>query len=138
MAYNNAFPMGYQPVFYPTYQQPNIPAVNVPQPNAPQTLQNDSNIIWVKEGDVVNYFVKPNNAVALWDSEKQVIYLKKADATGKPTVETIDYTRRGDEKTADDKNHYDDIIAALQGDVDDLKKQIETLKKGKKKNEDAE
>ena len=39
MAYNNAFPMGYQPMYYPNIQQPNIPAVNVPQNTTPQTQQ---------------------------------------------------------------------------------------------------
>ena len=144
MAYNNAFPMGYQPAFYPNYQQPTIPAVNVPQNTTPQTQQapqipqNNSNIIWVKEGDVMNYFVTPNNAVALWDSDKQVIYLKQTDATGKPSIRIADYVFRDEKKTIDDKNDLDDKLSALQGDVDDLKKQLESLKKGKKKNEDPE
>ena len=144
MAYNNAFPMGYQPMYYPNIQQPNIPAVNVPQNTTPQTQQipqipqNNSNIIWVKESDVMNYFVTPNNAVILMDSEKQVFYIKQTDATGKPIIKTADYAFRDEEKKADDKKDLDDKLSALQGDVDDLKKQIETLKKGRKKNEDAE
>ena len=138
MAYNNAFPMGYQPMYYPNIQQPNIPTVNVPQNNATMSMQNESNIIWIKEGDVINYFVKPNNAVALWDSEKQVIYLKQTDATGRPTIRIADYAFRDEKKEPDDKKHYDDMISALQGDVDDLKKQIETLKKGKRKTDDPE
>lgn len=138
MAYNNAFPMGYQPMYYPNIQQPNIPAVNVPQNNTPQAQQNNSNIIWVKENDVMNYFVLPNNAVILLDSDKQVFYIKQADATGKPTIRVADYAFRDEEKKSDDKKDLDDKLSALQGDVDDLKKQLESLKKGKKKNEDAE
>lgn len=138
MAYNNAFPMGYQPMYYPNIQQPNIPAVNVPQNNTPQAQQNNSNIIWVKESDVMNYFVLPNNAVILLDSEKQTFYIKQTDATGKPMIRVADYTFRDEEKKSDDKKDLDDKLSALQGDVDDLKKQLESLKKGKKKNEDAE
>lgn len=138
MAYNNAFPIGYQPMYYPNIQQPNIPTVNVPQNNTPQAPQNNSNIIWVKENDVMNYFVLPNNAVILMDSEKQAFYIKQTDATGKPTVRIADYAFRDEEKKADDKKDLDDKISALQGDIDDLKKQLEVLKKGKKKNDDAE
>ena len=138
MAYNNAFPMGYQPMYYPNIQQPNVPVVNVPQNNTPQAPQNNSNIIWVKENDVMNYFVLPNNAVILLDSEKQVFYIKQTDATSKPIIKTADYAFRDEEKKADDKKDLDDKLSALQGDVDDLKKQLEVLKKGKKKNEDAE
>ena len=141
MAYNNAFPIGYQPMYYPNVQQNNIPVLSAPQNVTPQTQQvpqNNSNIIWVKEGDVMNYFVTPNNAVALWDSDKQVIYLKQTDATGKPSIRVADYVFRDEQKIADDKNDLDDKLSALQGDVDDLKKQLEVLKKGRKKNEDAE
>ena len=137
MAYNNAFPVGYQPMYYPNFPQPNIPAVNVPQNNAPQPVQNqnNSNIIWVKEGDVKGYNVTPNNAVALWDSEKQTIYIKQTDATGRPTIKTLDYTVREDEKVIDDKKDLDDKLTALQGEIEGLKRQMESLKKGKKKNE---
>ena len=86
----------------------------------------------------MNYFVTPNNAVALWDSDKQVIYLKQTDATGKPSIRIADYVFRDEKKITDDKNDLDDKLSALQGDVDDLKKQLESLKKGKKKNEDPE
>lgn len=95
MAYNNGFPATY-PQFYPQYQQPQyqqqaqIPQPQ-PQPNAPQ----QSNIIWVQgDAGAKSYLVAPNTTVQLWDSERQTIYLKSADASGMPTMKTLDYTIR--------------------------------------------
>ena len=42
------------------------------------------------------YPVAPNNAVALWDSSAPVIYLKQADASGKPSMKTYDLVERTD------------------------------------------
>ena len=95
MAYNNGFPATY-PQFYPQYQQPQyqqqaqVPQPQ-PQPNAPQ----QSNIIWVQgDAGAKSYLVAPNTTVQLWDSERQTIYLKSADASGMPTMKTLDYTIR--------------------------------------------
>lgn len=87
MAYNNGFPMGYQPA--PMFYQPNYQQ----QQNASQT-QNNS-IIWVSgEAGAKAYLVAPNTTVQLWDSEEQVIYLKSADASGMPSMRILDYTIR--------------------------------------------
>ena len=101
MPYNSYFPAGYQPVqnFYPqyAYAQPN------PQPQAaqptPQAQQNpqpiNNNIIWVQgEAGAKSYLVAPNTTVQLWDSERQTIYLKSADASGMPSIKTLEYTIR--------------------------------------------
>lgn len=86
MAYNNAFPMGYQ---YATPQY--IPQAQPVQ--APQQAQ--SGIIWVQGiAGAKSYMVAPNTTVQLWDSEAQTIYLKSADASGMPTMKIIDYTIR--------------------------------------------
>lgn len=78
MAYNNAFPMGYQPY----YQQNSSPAQS-------------NSIIWVQgEAGAKSYLVAPNNTVQLWDSENQVIYLKSADASGMPSMKILDYKIR--------------------------------------------
>ena len=76
MAYFNGFPATYQPV-YPVQQ----------------TQQNG--IIWVQgEAGAKSYMVAPNSTVTLWDSENQTIYLKSADASGMPSIKTLDYTIR--------------------------------------------
>lgn len=38
--------------------------------------------------------LSPNTTLPLWDSERQTIYLKSADASGMPSMKTLDYTVR--------------------------------------------
>lgn len=95
MAYNNGFPIGYQPaqIYYPQQYQPT-------QQNQFQNLQmpsqqSNSSIIWVQgEAGAKSYMVAPNTTVQLWDSENQVIYLKSADASGMPSMKILDYKIR--------------------------------------------
>ena len=42
------------------------------------------------------YPLAPNNAVALWEQSGKVIYLKSADATGRPTMRVYDLVERKD------------------------------------------
>lgn len=102
MPYNSYFPVGYQPAqaYYPQYVYPqaqqtqNVPSVQPTQPqqgNQPMT----SGIIWVQgEAGAKSYLVAPNTTVQLWDSERQTIYIKSADASGMPSIKTLDYTIR--------------------------------------------
>lgn len=84
MAYNY-FPTTYQqPVYYPSQ-----PAPQQPQPTA-------SSLTWVQgEAGAKSYLVAPNSTVTLWDSEQSVIYIKSADASGMPSIKTLDYKIRG-------------------------------------------
>ena len=85
MAYLNGFPASYQPMYYQQPQQ--------------QAQQNG--IIWVQgEAGAKSYLVAPNNTVQLWDSERQTIYLKSADASGMPSMKTLDYTIREPQNSA--------------------------------------
>lgn len=89
MAYNNGFPVGYQPYYQPQYQQ----QFQIPQQNQQPVVNND--IKWVQgEAGAKSYLVAPNTTVQLWDSENQVIYLKSADASGMPSMRILDYTIR--------------------------------------------
>lgn len=90
MAYNNPFPIGYQPaMYYPQQYQPQVVQNQSAQP------QTNSNLIWVQgEAGAKSYLVAPNSTVQLWDSEKQTIYLKSADASGMPSMRILDYTIR--------------------------------------------
>lgn len=100
MAYNNGFPMSYQPMYY----QPQPQTIPQPQPVMPQTQpqpmsQGNSSIIWVQgEAGAKSYLVAPNNTVQLWDSETQTIYLKSADASGMPSMKVLDYKIRNSEQ----------------------------------------
>lgn len=122
MAFNNGFPIGYQPaqIYYPSQQ--------VQQP------QQNNGIIWVQgEAGAKSYLVAPNTTVQLWDSESQVIYLKSADASGMPSIKVLDYTIRDsapkhptpvgpqiDYATKED-------VGALQGELNRLRDEMTTL-----------
>lgn len=80
-----------EPMMRPQYQPaPQMPAYQ-PQPQQPQ----NQSIIWVPNEQAANDFiVAPNNAVTLWDMNAPVVYVKKADASGKPAMTTYDLVER--------------------------------------------
>ena len=95
MAYNNIFPMGYQSGYYPQFQQMQPTQMPGGLQGTQMPPANQSGIIWVQgEAGAKSYLVAPNSTVQLWDSEKQTIYLKSADASGMPSMKTLDYTIR--------------------------------------------
>ena len=95
MAYNNGFPVGYQPqMMYPQMQSPSYQAPIQPQAMPNQGTQNP-NMIWVQgEAGAKAFTVAPNVTIPLWDSENQVIYIKTTDNTGIPSMKILDYTVR--------------------------------------------
>jgi predicted transcriptional regulator len=127
MAYNNVFPMNYQQQYYPQYQQP------IQQP-----VQQNNGIIWVQgEAGAKSYLVAPNTTVQLWDSEKQVIYLKSADASGMPNMKVLDYTIRNAEThpipvTTDieyvTKEEFSSFAEKIQSQIDKLPTKKEVKK----------
>ena len=74
------------------------------QPMQPQQLPANpmaggaqNGMIWVsgrQEAD--GYLIAPNSAVALWDANNPVVYLRKADSTGKPSTVVYDLVERTD------------------------------------------
>ena len=98
------YPYYYQP--YQPYQPPMadqlmqlrqnqyMPMQNMQQVPQ-QSQQTQSSMIWVpSEQDAINYIVAPNTAVAIWNSNLPVVYLKQADASGKPSMITYDLVER--------------------------------------------
>ena len=90
---------GYQP--YQPYQLPMADQLmqlrqNQFQPNMQQVPQQQApSILWVQnEMEEANYLVAPNSAVTLWDSNAPVVYLKQADASGKPSMKIYDLVER--------------------------------------------
>ena len=90
---------GYQP--YQPYQPPMADQLmqlrqSQFQPNMQQVPQQQSpSIVWVQnEMEAANYLVAPNSAVTLWDSNAPVVYLKQADASGKPSMKIYDLVER--------------------------------------------
>ena len=92
-----AFPyyQTYQPQ-YPQYFQTNYQPIQQPQqPYNP--VANQSGIIWVSgDQEASLYPIAPNNAVALWARDGKTIYLKSADATGKPSMKVYDLVERAE------------------------------------------
>ena len=85
MAYNSYFPTGYQPVYYPQYQAPQIQQQAQQAQAAPQPQSNAGGLNWVQgEGGAKSYPVAPNTTVMLMDSENDRFYLKTADMSGMP------------------------------------------------------
>lgn len=84
MAYNNYYPIGYQP-----FQ-------NNTAPQAQNNYAPNQNLIWVQgEAGAKSYLVAPNSTVTLWDTESETIYIKSADASGMPNMKVLDYKIRG-------------------------------------------
>lgn len=116
MAYN-PYQNAYQQYYVPQYQQT--------QNSSPQS---NNGIIWVQgEAGARAYMVAPNTTVQLWDSESQVIYLKSADASGMPSIKTLDYTIR--ESATQPQTVLQSEEYATAGDIKELKKQIDALNK---------
>ena len=94
------YPYYYQP--YQPYQPPMADQLmqlrqNQYQPNMQQVPQQQAapSIVWVQnEMEASNYLVAPNSAVTLWDSNSPVVYLKQADASGKPSMKIYDLVER--------------------------------------------
>lgn len=147
-SYQNPYQQGY----YPMYQQPQIQPVQ--QPVMPQNAANfgttQSSIIWIGgDREAQMYPVAPNNAVTLWSTTEPVVYLKQADASGKPTLKVYDLVERteamSDKATAEEYatkadlgavvgvvKDFNDVVSALKSDVETMKGDIYGLA-GKKK-----
>lgn len=143
----NTYGFGGYPQYQPTPQMPQQPVVQ----NAQQTAQSvqtqmasPSSIIWVRnQNDAALFPVSPNNAVALWDQSAPAVYLKQADASGKPSMKIYDLVERT-ETPSEDANEssnkstayatkdelgavvgvvkgFDELLGSLKSDIDTIK-----------------
>lgn len=124
---------GYQPNYYQPPMQDQLGQLR--QQQYPQQQQS---IIWVTgEQEAMGYLVAPNSAVALWDSSSPTIYLKQADASGKPTMKTYDLVERRPvqvQKAPEIEYATRADLEALAKKTDTLMVQIEALTKEDKSN----
>ena len=124
---------GYQPNYYQPPMQDQLGQLR--QQQYPQQQQS---IIWVTgEQEAMGYLVAPNSAVALWDSSSPTIYLKQADASGKPTMKTYDLVERRPvqvQKAPEIEYATRADLEALAKKTDTLMAQIEALTKEDKSN----
>lgn len=120
--FNNGYPASYQNPYMiqPQYQQP---------------AQQNNGLLWVQgEAAAKSYLVAPNTSVALFDSERQSVYIKSADVSGMPSMKILDYTIRDGQQvetraanclnyaTKDDLAELNDQIAALRAEIDGMTK----------------
>ena len=140
MAFNPYFPVNY-PQYYPNYptQSNAYNALNQPQSVAPA-----QSIIWVSGSQEASmYPIAPNNAVTLWDKSGKTVYVKSADATGKPNMIVYDLVQRAESPsdsvsnsdsklpTYASKDELDAIILAIKERdevIDNLKTDIDNMK----------
>lgn len=105
------------------YQQP---LMQQPMQQAQPAQQPSNSIIWVQnQQEAFNYMVAPNCAVALWDSNSPVIYLKQADASGKPTIKIYDLIERTQQRHQTPTQSFDQYVTRKE--FDDLQARFEVL-----------
>ncbi len=132
-----AYPYDYQNPYYPQPMPDNLMQMRQQQmPQIPQMQQvanpiPQSGVQWVNgEMEARNWMVAPNAAIALWDSSAPTVYLKQADASGKPTLKIYDLVERAETpRTAPQEKGVEfvtrkefDALAALVGEIKGKKK----------------
>lgn len=131
-AYNNYFPVGYQPFGY-SYTNHLAQPVGT-QPATTLTAQpQGTGIVWVQgEAGAKAYPVAAGNSMLLMDSESERFYIKSTDVSGMPMpLRTFNYKESleadGEKKSVDMSNYItrDELEARLSS----LKS---TTKRGKK------
>ena len=99
---------------------------------APQ--QPASGIIWVHgDTEASAYPVAPNNAVTLWDIDSPAVYLKQADASGKPSIKVYDLVERSQAKQEETESYATKAdVAALMQTLNEMRSELA----GKKRRRD--
>ena len=119
----------YNPYYTPTYSP-------MPQSYAPT---NSPTIIWVSgTTEAQNYPIAPNNAVTLWDKSGKTVYVKQADATGKPSLSIYDLVERKETDAVEcyvTKEALDAELASFRADIDAIKADLYGMVGKKKKKE---
>ena len=104
------------------------------QPQAVQQQPQTSGIIWISGlQEAQMYPVAPNNAVALWEQSGKVVYLKQADATGKPTLTIYDLVERTQNASAPQEVKSIEYVSKeeltkIVGVLDTVRSELETVK----------
>ena len=157
-SYQNPYQQGYYPMYQPM-QQPIQQPMQQPQQQQSYPI-NQNGIIWISGAQEAAMFpIAPNNAVALWEKSGKTIYLKSADATGKPTMRVYDLVERVESDSdgvsaAEDKHtayatkddlaavvgvvrDFDGIISSMRTDIEKMSGDLYGIA-GKKKAKKAE
>ena len=136
--------MAYYPQYYPQQPYPYQPTMmdnlaqlragQYQQPVPPQTpqpmpQQSGQSMVWVSgQAEAMSNLVAPNSAVALWDSNAPTIYLKQADASGKPSIKIYDLVERGNTaQTVQEVPQTPPVRYATQDDLEALAARVDAL-----------
>lgn len=132
-----AFNPYYQNPYYPQPMPDNLMQMRQQQmmqpapPPVPQNPVATGGVQWVSgEQEARGYLIAPNSAVALWDSSAPTVYLKQADASGKPTLKIYDLVERKETASTASQGKAPDYVtreefdrlAALVGEIKGKKK----------------
>lgn len=104
----------------------------------PQGAQQPSNgFVWVNDiNEAANYLVAPNSAVQLWDKNSPCVYLKTADAAGKPTMQIFDLVERKQQTQTAGQSAEADFVK--RSEFDELRKVVDALTAKKAESEAVE
>ena len=132
-----AFNPYYQNPYYPQPMPDNLMQLRQQQmmqpapPSVPQNPVATGGAQWVSsEQEARGYLIAPNSAVALWDSTAPTVYLKQADASGKPTLKIYDLVERTE--TASNASQKQGVEFVTRAEFDRLAALVGEIK-GKKK-----
>ena len=106
----------------------------------PNYYPQQSGMLWVSgEQEAFSYPVAPNAAVALWDSGKPTVYIKQADASGRPTLKILDYTERPQNAPTgvSPAGGSNNTTYATKSDIERISQEIEAIKSKLKGAEDG-
>lgn len=125
-------PYGFQNPYYPPPMQDNLMQMRQqfqPPAPAPQNPVAQGGVQWVNgEQEARNWMIAPNAAVALWDSTAPTVYLKQADASGKPSLKIYDLVERTSNSATQTAASESNSMAALKSEVEQLKSELGELK----------
>ena len=135
--------MAFTPYYQPNYYQPPMPdnlmqmrQQQMMQPMQQPVQQNpvaQGGVQWVSgEQEARGYLIAPNSAVALWDSNAPTVYLKQADASGKPTLKIYDLVERAETASTASQGKAPDYVT--RDEFDRLAALVGELKSKKKRN----
>lgn len=124
------FQTQYQNPYQQQYYQPTVQnqSYMMQQSNPMNPMQ--SSIIWVSgDKEAAMYPIAPNNAVTLWSQSEPVVYLKQADASGKPTMKIYDLVERSEAASgAFSSQSAPSVSYATKSDIDALRGEIDSLR----------
>lgn len=128
MAYGNTFPMGYQPMYYPQFQQQQYQQQPMSNNQNTQQVQNGGFVRVQNENEARNYLVAQGTSVTFRDESAPYIYTKTMGFSplDPPIFEKYKLVK---ENSQDDEQTIEKADFVHQSEFDKLKNEFEKVKK---------